>query len=372
MDSAQLQQRYAAGDRVFCRLDLSGLDLSGLDFQDADFSGSDLYGVKLINACLHRARFGSRANLAYADLSGADLSGADLRSTILEGANLEAAVTRGLLYDASTQFPAGFNPTTAGAITVQGQSSSPSQIALPAANFATESEMKGEFKEIRGELNPAPYRLPLASSVPPERQKAPDIEPEPALLPPMPQSNSPSPLSINIPTPYSFNAEEIANEELSKQIETEMLTPPIPEPAIQKRTSHSRLLFLFGCCFVTGGLLAILSAGLMSLLGGQRSSNPFESLQYPRSACGDSLPSQARDFPVNLYPVYASYSLKDLTLVKTKYCQDAFVVNRKDVGRVIQVASFRSADRAQQFATLMQKRVGSGFVGSQTQILKIK
>ncbi len=363
MNSAQLQQRYAAGDRTFHRLDLSGLDLSGLDLQSADFSGSDLYGTKLINTCLHRARFSDRANLAYADLSGADLSGADLRSAILEGANLDQALTQGLLYDASTQFPAGFDPAAAGAITAQGYRPNSAQIALPSANFAMDADRQS------AQLQP-----PIPPAYPqPRIQEEQVIETEQILPPPAVRPNVSIPPLSHVPTPYSFNAEEIANQELSKEIQAELLTPaPVLEPAARKRTNYSCLALLFGFCFVTGGFFAILSAGLMSLLGGQGSGNPFESLPYPRAACGDPLPSQAKDYPADLYPVYVTYSFNNLTQVKTKYCRDAFIVSRTETGRVIQVASFRSAQRAQQFASLMQKRVGSGFVGSRTQILQIK
>jgi uncharacterized protein YjbI with pentapeptide repeats len=93
MNRAELQQRYASGERDFRRLDLSGVDLSRADLTNAGFADADLTRAKL-----------SRATLTGADLSGADLRWADLtfahlhahlRDTNLQFADLSRADLRG-------------------------------------------------------------------------------------------------------------------------------------------------------------------------------------------------------------------------------------------------------------------------------------
>jgi Pentapeptide repeats (8 copies) len=347
MNSSQLQQRYASGDRTFQKLDLSGLDLSGLDLRDADFSGSDLYGAKLTDSHLTRTNFSGKTNLAYADLRGADLSEANLSSAILIGANLEDTVTQGALYDDDTKFPVGFDPIAAGAVIVRRDRKVRAAQSIPS------------------EIDPVPEIL------------IPEMQQEPALESKSDQQSSFILPFVDVPTPYSFETEIKADEALSKQIEAELLTPPVVEQVEAQRPNRSRLGsrlgVLLGLFFIAGGCLAIVSSGLNSWMSLINPANPFINLKYPRSACGDPLPSRAKDFPVKLYPTYVRYSSKNLTLIKTKFCKDAFVIHRRDLGtQAIQVASFSSAGRAQQFAQLMLQKVGSGSVGQPTRILQIK
>lgn len=124
------------GDTNLSRANLSGADLSyaeglGTDFCYADLSGADLRGaafdgymtgVNLKRANLSKATLEAcdmdeanlrGANLNEADLRDAYLVGADLRETDLSHTNLNGA-----MYDDSTKWPDGFDPTQAGAVNV--------------------------------------------------------------------------------------------------------------------------------------------------------------------------------------------------------------------------------------------------------------
>jgi hypothetical protein len=93
--------------------------LAGVNLVGAALSGADLQNATLRNTDLHRA------DLHLADLAGADLRGADLRGVNFRGADLRGADLRDArlykadlnhaLYDAGTQWPAGFDPDTCGA-----------------------------------------------------------------------------------------------------------------------------------------------------------------------------------------------------------------------------------------------------------------
>ena len=92
MESKQLLEAYAKGERVFINADLRGADLynanlRGADLCDADLRGADLRGADLYNANLRGAHL-CGANLYNANLRGADLCGADLRGADLCDANL--------------------------------------------------------------------------------------------------------------------------------------------------------------------------------------------------------------------------------------------------------------------------------------------
>jgi Pentapeptide repeats (8 copies) len=84
---------------------LRGADLDGANFREANLRGADLRG----------------AFLDGADLTGSDLRGADLRDTKLEFDRLLiiwGIRFRHARYDASTRWPAGFDPRAHGAVKV--------------------------------------------------------------------------------------------------------------------------------------------------------------------------------------------------------------------------------------------------------------
>lgn len=366
MDRFQLQQRYNEDDRNFQKLALSGADLSGLDLRDVDFRGADLYGAKLMDSLLHRANFSvqphhDRTNLAYANLSGADLSGADLCGADLAGASLEGAIVQGALYDAATTFPLGFKPEAAGMIHRQ------------------ERDRQNRIDQT------ALLRTQVAGSNTPEPRPAPLPAPLPAPAAPLTSPPAGSPPTLFAPPPpeaASTLSSVLDNTVTSVDISTSVsASHSAPQPSTAKPTqpaSSSKLgctsmIALSGLGFLGGMILAVMTGILglnpVGLRFNPQNPNPFQSLQYPQAACGDPLPSNPGEFPVNVYPVFIDDSDANLTQVVAQYCQDAFRTNRKDSGALaIQVASFRTSERAQQFAQFMQQVVGSGDTGIPTQI----
>lgn len=101
MDVEELYQRYAAGERDFSGVDLSGanLNVAKVKYPEHLKPGlNDLSGINLSGANLTRAKLSfvnlsganlSSANLEFATLSCTILTGADLRKAILEYANIE-------------------------------------------------------------------------------------------------------------------------------------------------------------------------------------------------------------------------------------------------------------------------------------------
>ncbi len=93
-------------------------------------------------------------------------------------------------------------------------------------------------------------------------------------------------------------------------------------------------------------------------------SNIFDNDSFPKSTCGDVMPSNLNEFPVDFYPVYIDNSSENLQLVQSRFCRDAFRITRKNIGKSIQVSSFRSYQRAEQFRDFLIQQVGSGEIGN--------
>lgn len=84
------------------------------------------------------------------------------------------------------------------------------------------------------------------------------------------------------------------------------------------------------------------------------------SYEFPLNSCGDKDPGGANSW----YPVYVINTPENLNQIKTNYCRDAILKYRKQAKiQSIQVASFLNRTKAQEFADLMQKEIGSGEVG---------
>jgi hypothetical protein len=97
------------------------------------------------------------------------------------------------------------------------------------------------------------------------------------------------------------------------------------------------------------------------------SPNPFDQEQFPKPSCGDTLPTDAKMYPVKMHPVFIDYSESNLQAVKTRFCQDAFSMKRKKTGKQsIQVSSFVTLERANAFKEFLLKNLGSGEVGETT------
>lgn len=92
--------------------------------------------------------------------------------------------------------------------------------------------------------------------------------------------------------------------------------------------------------------------------------NSFDSVSFPKESCGDSLPSDQKAYPVNLYPVFIDYSEANLKAITSGFCSDAFATNRKKTNKKsIQVASFIGIERATEFKEFMIKKLKSGEIG---------
>ena len=78
---AELEQRYAAGERCFPKTDLSGVDLSGMQLDGADFEKHSWF---------HSANF-SGASLRGTSFRECNVKCADFSSAYLAAANFELA-----------------------------------------------------------------------------------------------------------------------------------------------------------------------------------------------------------------------------------------------------------------------------------------
>lgn len=86
----------------------------------------------------------------------------------------------------------------------------------------------------------------------------------------------------------------------------------------------------------------------------QTTDNPFSTEDFPQVTCGDDLPSNPDDYPVNFYPVFVEYTSGNLEVLKSSYCQDSLQVTRRDTGeKSIQVASFKTRERAELFSEFL-------------------
>ena len=86
------------------------------------------------------------------------------------------------------------------------------------------------------------------------------------------------------------------------------------------------------------------------------------STHYPQSACGyDMAYLETGTRIIKLYPIFVDYTPAVLEEIQTDYCQDAF---RHNQNGLIQVASFRSQDKANEFRTLMETVYGNAQVGA--------
>lgn len=99
----EILKRYAAGEREFLYIDLSGADLSKVDFGErrlrnityierikfiyANFTNANLSGANFQGAFMEFINL-TNANLSGANLENAQLAGANLRDANLKNANL--------------------------------------------------------------------------------------------------------------------------------------------------------------------------------------------------------------------------------------------------------------------------------------------
>lgn len=98
----------------------------------------------------------------------------------------------------------------------------------------------------------------------------------------------------------------------------------------------------------------------------------FDNESFPKDTCGDRMPTNINEFPVDFYPVYAEPTAGILQYIKVNLCRDAYSMTRKDIGqRAIQVGSFTSYERAEQFSKFLQNKIGSGEIGEPRRVEKL-
>jgi hypothetical protein len=94
--------------------------------------------------------------------------------------------------------------------------------------------------------------------------------------------------------------------------------------------------------------------------GVTKPTNPFGRASFPKESCGDKLPNDSKTNTAKLYPVFIDYNESNLQTVNANYCRDAFKKASKDKGQeAIQVASFTSEERANQFKEFLENKLGS-------------
>ncbi|MBW4532885.1 MAG: pentapeptide repeat-containing protein [Pleurocapsa minor HA4230-MV1] len=101
MDREELLKRYAAGERDFTGVDLSGANLMEVALEDIIFENAILRGTKFKWSLLDRAIFRNanleNANFMLAHLEGADFRGANLRNCIIVETTLIRANFKGAI-----------------------------------------------------------------------------------------------------------------------------------------------------------------------------------------------------------------------------------------------------------------------------------
>ena len=99
------------------------------------------------------------------------------------------------------------------------------------------------------------------------------------------------------------------------------------------------------------------------------SSEQIANYKFPMSSCGDPLPANPNDYPVDFYPVYLPDSEANLQLARSRFCNDALSKTRKDSGtQAIQVASFISKQRAIEFRDILNSETSGASIAPPTRV----
>jgi len=99
---AELEQRYAAGERRFPGTELSSADLSGIVLDGADFEKhSWFFDANFSGASLRGTSF-RECNVKCADFSNADLTGANLELAAIESIKTKGALLGGVRVQGAT------------------------------------------------------------------------------------------------------------------------------------------------------------------------------------------------------------------------------------------------------------------------------
>lgn len=93
----------------------------------------------------------------------------------------------------------------------------------------------------------------------------------------------------------------------------------------------------------------------------------FSLSDFPKTSCGDPLPSDPNDYPVTFYPVFVPYSEANLDKARSLFCQDALKVRRKDTQELaVQVSSFTSEEKSRSFANFINSEISDTEIGQPT------
>lgn len=99
--------------------------------------------------------------------------------------------------------------------------------------------------------------------------------------------------------------------------------------------------------------------------------NPFDRGSFPKSSCGDAMPTNPSAYPVSFYPIFVSISDANLRTAQSQFCRDSLAVTRTDTGRkAIQISSFTNRDKAMQFRDYVGRSIGDAEVGPPTIVEK--
>jgi len=89
---------------------------------------------------------------------------------------------------------------------------------------------------------------------------------------------------------------------------------------------------------------------------------------FPKASCGDPLPTNPNDYPVDFYPVYLPDSEANLQLAQ-RFCQDALSKRRKDSRtRAVQVAAFTTKQKAIEFRDFLNSETSGSTIAPPTRI----
>jgi hypothetical protein len=99
----------------------------------------------------------------------------------------------------------------------------------------------------------------------------------------------------------------------------------------------------------------------------------FSSADFPKSTCGDSLPTDLSKYPVSFYPVLVSYTEDNLREAQSKFCTDSFQKKSKDTGeQIVQISSFLTQKKAEAFANFVRPDISEVKLGSATVVTEPK
>jgi hypothetical protein len=121
----RLQALLKLGEKE--EVDVKHLDFSGTRLSEADMSGLQIERSNFADAWFSKINFHSsklggtsfeNAKIRQSDFTGADLRGADFKGAAVD-ATMTGADLAGAIYDSKTTWPSGFDPATAGAVSVE-------------------------------------------------------------------------------------------------------------------------------------------------------------------------------------------------------------------------------------------------------------